>query len=130
MSWAIRTMEEWRLGALRENDGLWDDLFAESWDRNLKIYGATFTVEKMSQYLLSTPGTGDHVNGMVTTLHVEFGPHTIDRISQIISFKVFDSHATQAITGPYAALSHMWGRLIPLCIIKSNYEELKDEILM
>ncbi|KAK0104260.1 hypothetical protein ONS96_005352 [Cadophora gregata f. sp. sojae] len=44
---------------LREDDGLWDDLFADPWDRKVKIYQPTFLVENTVQVL----GSGLEFNG-------------------------------------------------------------------
>ena len=99
-SWAIRPMEEAGVGTLRKDDGFWDDLFSESWDRKVKKYQPTFFVEKVV-YISESRISIDNENLMITALNLESGPEntrvsygsprTHDRISQIISFKAFDS---------------------------------------
>ena len=99
-AWAVRPMDEAGVGTLREDDGLWDDLFSEPWDRKVRIYQPTFFVEKVAQISESRIDIVNE-NLMVAALNVEFGPEntrvsyesprTHDRISQIISFKAFDS---------------------------------------
>lgn len=113
-AWAERPMEEWGVGPLRENDGLWDDLFVEPWDQKVKIYQPVFMTEEAPNKPFPTAEMGNvDSRMMVTTLHLEFGPASTvavsgsndeyGKISRIVSFKVFDSVGkfSPHITGLY-----------------------------
>lgn len=104
--WAVHPMEELGLGPLRENDGLWDDLFEETWDQKVKIFSPVFIVEKTVETSSTPQETEGAINGMVTMLHLEFGPantfsanssHQHDTISRIVSFKIFDSQGRENV---------------------------------
>jgi len=103
-AWAVRPMEEWGLGPLREKEGLWDELFTSPWDRKVRIYKVTFAIAgNANSSAAFDVGTAkeDGENGMVVSLNLEFGPSTrlrsaheegrFGEIGQVIGFKVFDS---------------------------------------
>jgi hypothetical protein len=99
-AWARRPMEEWGLGALRENDGLWDELLAQPWDRKVKIYDASFSLGETG-----IDGSKTKTRP-VSYLHLSVGPNSSHppsmgensqhgEISQYLSFKVFVSEGTE-----------------------------------
>jgi hypothetical protein len=103
-SWAIRPMEEWGVGPLREKERLWDELFSSPWDRQVRIYKVTFAVETFTDSPSHSAGRKDSSSeddAIIVTLSLEFGPMTkillpdssdfYGDIGQVISFKVFDS---------------------------------------
>jgi hypothetical protein len=103
--WAIRPMEEWGVGPLREKEGLWDELFEAPWDRKVKIHSLSFSLKYFSNVSPRPSGTIDSATkdqqGMVVGFNLEFGPATLlnssdgttlyGEIGQVIGFKVYDS---------------------------------------
>jgi hypothetical protein len=91
-TWAIRPMEEWGVGPIREKDGLWDELLDAPWNRKVRIHKVTFNLESATEKVQ---------DGVVASLGLEFGPATqfvsgetdyqYGEIGQALSFKVFDS---------------------------------------
>jgi hypothetical protein len=87
--WAIRPMEEWGVGALREGDAEWHDLLTAPWNGEVRIGKPEWAV--------------DPVSGIATSFFLEFGPQTTvgrgeegeeisyGEIGQVLGFKVFDS---------------------------------------
>ncbi|PVH81422.1 hypothetical protein DL98DRAFT_349267, partial [Cadophora sp. DSE1049] len=55
---------------------------------------------------------------------LDVGPRDGSQLPRLIETKESND------LGPYAALSHMWGSLIPLRTIQGNYQELKSGIPM
>lgn len=103
-SWAVLPMEEWGIGPVRREEGMWDELLDAPWDRKVKIHKVTFEVENTRASPGSqTDSTSAQVleDGVVVTLGLEFGPATqfvsletdfqYGEIGQAISFKVYDS---------------------------------------
>jgi hypothetical protein len=94
-AWATRPMEEWGVGPIREQEGLWNDILEESWDGKVKIHKAVYSMASPSE----DPGENSHT---VISLGIEFGPLTtfVPRlgstqhgdIGRVIGFKTFDSH--------------------------------------
>ena len=97
-TWAVRPMEEWGVGPIREKDGLWDELLEAQWDRKVKIHKVTFSLETATEKL---------EDGVVVSLGLEFGPATAfvseetdfqyGEIGQALSFKVFDSQGKNGV---------------------------------
>jgi hypothetical protein len=104
--WAVRPMEEWGVGPLREKEGLWEELFAAPWDCKVKIHNISFSLKKSSDNssapldAMASENQDDYC-GMVVFFGFEFGPATLPtspdgkslygEIGQIVGFKVFDS---------------------------------------
>jgi hypothetical protein len=99
-NWGIRPMEEWGMGAIRE-DSHWAELLESPWDKKVRIHGLHFTLKKPMD-ATSTSSNGGGSGGMVLSLSFEIGPATqyisldgtvpYGDIGQLLSFKVFDSH--------------------------------------
>jgi hypothetical protein len=100
-NWGVRPMEEWGMGAIRE-DSHWAELLASPWDRKVRIHNLNFTLRKpMDAMSAPTSGGGDGGWGVVQSLSFEIGPATqyvapdettpYGDIGQLLSFKVFDS---------------------------------------
>ena len=65
-NWAVRPMEEWSVGPIREKDEYWADLLATNWDGRVKIHSVSFRC-----------GSTDVMRGLprsVGSLSFEFGP--------------------------------------------------------
>jgi hypothetical protein len=84
-NWAVRPMEEWGVGPLRETDNHWWHLFDTPWDCKVRINKASFSLTE----------------DIVCNLAFQFGPETevlrsdgepYGEISQVISFKIFDGY--------------------------------------
>ena len=110
-NWAVRPMEEWGVGQLREKDGLWLDMFDESWDRKVKIHKMAFNIQEVGRNSASTSGpigSEDDHSGMLTSLNLEFGPATqyafpdgsfkYGEIGQVLRFKAFDSEGKRRVS--------------------------------
>jgi hypothetical protein len=109
-AWAVRPMEEWGVGPIREKDGLWDELLDAAWDRRVKIHKVAFNLEDIIQSSsLTSASTGSGpADCVVVSLGLEFGPATpfvspetsfiYEEIGQALSFKVFDSQGELPIT--------------------------------
>lgn len=101
-AWAVRPMEEWGVGPLSEKDSYWDELFASTWDKKIRIHSAKFSVSDI--HAKSQTSSRQDAESVVVSLSMEFGPltkpHTPDgdqdhgEIGQVISFKVFDQQGT------------------------------------
>lgn len=104
--WAVRPMEEWGVGPLREKEGLWEDFFTAPWDCKVKIHNLLFSLDKESDTSpvpldVMTSTEEDDYPGMVISFGFEFGLATLltssdgaslyGEIGQRIGFKVFDS---------------------------------------
>jgi len=111
--WAIRPMEEWGVGPLREKEGLWDELLKAPWDRKVKIHKLSFSLKGVPNTLpMSSDNRGtteqNDYQGMVVFLGLEFGPATLlsspdgvdlyGEIGQVLGFKVYDSQGARAIS--------------------------------
>jgi hypothetical protein len=108
--WAIRPMEEWGVGPLREKEGLWDELLKAPWDRKVKIHKLSFSLKKVPNALPMSSDTRattekDVHQGMVVFFGLEFGPVTLlsspdgaglyGEIGQVLGFKVYDSQGAR-----------------------------------
>jgi hypothetical protein len=105
--WAVRPMEELGVGSLSEKENLWDELFETPWDRKVKLHSVKFTFVPFTNSVISErstdtePDSDLQFGGMVTLLTLELSPATTplaengdalyETISQVLSFKVFDS---------------------------------------
>jgi hypothetical protein len=111
--WAIRPMEEWGVGPLREKEGLWDELLKAPWNRKVKIHKLSFSLKKVPNALPIPSDAGatteqDDCQGMVVFFGLEFGPATLlsssdgtdlyGEISQVLGFKVYDSQGAWAFS--------------------------------
>lgn len=120
--WAIRPMEEWGVGPLREKEGLWDELLKASWDRKVKIHNLSFSLKKVPSAMPMSSDTRattekDDYQGMVVFFGLEFGPVTLlsspdgaglyGEIGQVLGFKVYDSQGARAFSSD-------WDRLMSL----------------
>ncbi len=109
--WAVRPMEEWGVGPLREKEGLWDELFASPWDRKVNIHDLKFSLKKIADASTAPPDAKstaeqDDYQGVVVFFGFEFGPATrltssdgkslYGEIGQIVGFKVYDSQGVTA----------------------------------
>jgi hypothetical protein len=110
--WAIRPMEEWGVGPLSEEEGLWDELFKAPWDRKVKIHKLAFSLKNVSNASsmpldTTAPAKQDDHRGMVVGFNLEFGPATLlnspdgtalyGEIGQVLGFKVYDSQGEPSI---------------------------------
>ncbi|EPE31036.1 hypothetical protein GLAREA_04003 [Glarea lozoyensis ATCC 20868] len=96
-AWAARPMEEWGVGPIREQEGLWNDILEESWDGKIKIHKAVFSLAPHSEDSSGNPNT-------VISLGMEFGPLTTfmpklgskqhGDIGRVIGFKTIPSRQT------------------------------------
>jgi hypothetical protein len=88
-------MEEWGVGPMRQQDGLWQDMFEASWDGKVKLHNVVFQIAPHLENAHKETST-------TISLGLEFGPVTSfvskngdirhGEIGRVISFKVFDSH--------------------------------------
>lgn len=95
-NWAVRPMEEWGVGPLSDDDV--GDLLDEPWDGKVRIFNLTFQFAPLGDASLPH---AKQMGGVITGMTLEFGPATVARsedgcalhgdISQIISFKAYDS---------------------------------------
>jgi hypothetical protein len=97
------------VGPLSERDPAFAELLHEPWDRRVRISNLSFAFDPLLESPEAKVDAGNGLSlqrgGMVTGMSLEFGPiaptngsgQLHDHISQVLSFKIFDSVGTSAI---------------------------------
>jgi hypothetical protein len=123
-AWAVRPMEEWGVGPLEPHD----EMMTSKWDGTVVLSNVSFALESPAQPALGGTESDNEAYEVVTRMSLEFGPvipteqdegiRLHGKISQVVSFKVFDS------VGMSPGCTGSDSRSLPLLLTRMTSEDL------